>query len=141
MDLPTLTYSTHLEFAKKAISYYMPMQVALWNEQAHPPVGNPTKSILVNDLIMLVRKKEVHGQGWMSNAKWPLKTVEWHKVVEILDRSAAVEYKYKYARVVGHMHHMILHPDNLSQFKLADLLSHPQFWFVLSQKVLWSKNV
>jgi hypothetical protein len=52
-----------------------------------------------------------------------------------------VEYKFKYSCVVRHMHHMILHPDDMSQFKLANLLSHLQFWFALLQKVKWSKNM
>jgi hypothetical protein len=58
-----------------------------------------------------MRKKEVRSQGWASNAKQPFKTVELHKVVEILDGSILVEYKLKYVTVVWHMHHIILHPD------------------------------
>ena len=39
-----------------------------WNELANPPVGNPTKSILVDDLIKRVTKKEVRKQGKRSQA-------------------------------------------------------------------------
>jgi hypothetical protein len=75
-----------------------------------------------------VKKKEVHGQGWSLNAKQPFTTVEWQKVVDMLDDCVAVKYKFKYSCVVRHMHHMILCPDDVSsQFKLANLLSHLQF--------------
>jgi hypothetical protein len=140
-DFPSQARSSHLEFAKKAISWYMPNKLGHWQAQAHPPVGNPTKSIKVNDIIKLVKKKEVCGQGQSSNAKQPFTTAEWQKVVDMLDGCVTVKWKFKYSCVVRHMHHMILHPDDVSQFKLANLLSHPQFWFALLQKVKWSKNI
>jgi hypothetical protein len=140
-DFPSQARSSHLEFAKKAISWYMPNRLGHWQAQAHPPVGNPTKSVEVNDIIKVVKKKEVRGQGRSSNAKRPFTTAEWRKVVDMLDGCVAVEWKFKYSCVVRHMHHMILRPDDVSQFKLADLISHPQFLFALSQKVKWSKNV
>ena len=42
-----------------------------WNVLANPPVGNPTKSIVVNNLIMIVKKKEVRRQGKRSQARKP----------------------------------------------------------------------
>jgi hypothetical protein len=44
-DFPSQVRSSHLEFAKKAISWYMPNKLGHWQAQAHPPVGNPTKSL------------------------------------------------------------------------------------------------
>jgi hypothetical protein len=140
-DFLSQARSSHLEFAKKAISWYMPNKLGHWQAQAHPPVENPTKSVKVNDIIKLVKKKEVHGQGWSSNAKQPFTTVEWRKVVNMLDGCVMVEYKFKYSCVVRHMHHMILCLDDISHFKLTNLLSHLQFSFALLQKVKWSKNI
>ena len=56
---PTLGRSTSIAYAKKAISYFMPNKLMQWNEMTDPPVGNPTKSAAVNDLIKLVKMKEV----------------------------------------------------------------------------------
>jgi hypothetical protein len=73
-NFPSQARSSHLEFAKKAISWYMPNKLGHWQAQAHPPVGNPTKSVEVNDIIKVVKKKEVRGQGRLSNAKRPFTT-------------------------------------------------------------------
>ena len=62
-DNPTEGRSSALAFAKKAISYFMPNKLMSWNALANPPVGNPTKSIAVNNIIKLVKKKEVRRQG------------------------------------------------------------------------------
>ena len=58
-DNPTEGRSSALTFAQRAISYFMPNKLMSWNVLANPPVGNPTKSVVVNNLIMIVNKKEV----------------------------------------------------------------------------------
>lgn len=45
-----------LEFYKKAISFSFPWKNATWNPQVN--VGNPTKSVEVNELINIVKKCE-----------------------------------------------------------------------------------
>ena len=40
-----------------------------WNVLANPPVQNPAKSIVLNNLIMIVKKKEVRRQGKRSQAR------------------------------------------------------------------------
>ena len=56
-EMPTAGRSSSLEFAKKAISFFMPSRLLPWNEQTQS--GNPTKSVQVNDLIKTVKKSEV----------------------------------------------------------------------------------
>ena len=58
-DNPTEGRSTSLEFYKKALSFFMPNKLMPWNELANPPLGNPTRSVPVKELIKRVRKKEV----------------------------------------------------------------------------------
>ena len=48
-DNPTKGRSSSIEFGKKAILYYMPNRLAHWDVQTNR--GNPTKSVLVNELI------------------------------------------------------------------------------------------
>ena len=55
-DHPTLCRSTSLEFWKKAISSFMPNRLMSWNILTN--VGNPTKSIEINDLIKAVKKRK-----------------------------------------------------------------------------------
>jgi hypothetical protein len=54
-DNPNLGRSSSLEFYKKALSYYMVNRLTAWNEIAL--VGNPTRSVEVNNLIKRVKKK------------------------------------------------------------------------------------
>ena len=62
--------SSTVEFWKKALSYFMPNRMMVWNEIAS--VGNPTRSALVNQLIKVMKRKEVCGQGQSSRAWRPL---------------------------------------------------------------------
>jgi hypothetical protein len=72
---PTNGWSDSLYYAKKALSKYIPNKNANWvNGQ-----GNPTKSVLVNEMVKQVKKFEVCGEGSASNAKRPLKQSEFRK--------------------------------------------------------------
>ena len=65
-DNPTLGRSSSLEYCKKAISFFMPNRLAGWNVESQ--TGNPTKSVLVNDLIKVV-KNEVQKEGKASSTR------------------------------------------------------------------------
>ena len=56
-DHPTQCRSSTLEFAKKAVSSFMPNRLLAWNAQVG--TGNPTRSVEVNDLIKRIKKEEV----------------------------------------------------------------------------------
>ena len=56
-DMPTQGRLSSLEFTKKAISQFMPDKLQSWLIRRQD--GNPTQSVAVNDLIKLVKKKEV----------------------------------------------------------------------------------
>ena len=53
-NYPTLGHASSLEFMKKAISFFMPNRLLGWNVTTTS--GNPTKSIIINDLIKRVKK-------------------------------------------------------------------------------------
>ena len=55
----------------KAIPHFMPNILMHCNELTNPPVGNPTKSILINDLNKRAKKKNVQKQFKPSQA-WKL---------------------------------------------------------------------
>ena len=78
-DNPRKARSSSLYFWKKAISYFMPNKHMQWNELAN--VGNPTKSILVNEMIKKVKTKEVRQQGAPPQARRPLTTTEFQQII------------------------------------------------------------
>ena len=49
----------------------MPNKLMSWNALANSPVGNPTKSIVANNFMKIVEKKEVKRQGKPSQARKP----------------------------------------------------------------------
>ena len=53
--------------------------------------GNPTKSIPVNDLIKLVKKKEVRHQGKESQARGPFIEDEFEFVMEQFENKVMCE--------------------------------------------------
>ena len=54
-DNPTLGRSSNIAYIKKAVSYFMPNRLATWDVGTQR--GNPTKSLLLNDLVKAVKKK------------------------------------------------------------------------------------
>ena len=69
-DKPTHGRSSSLEFAKKAISYFMPNRLLAWNEQTRS--GNPTRSTLVKNIIKRVKRTK-----WESRASLQMLDVLW----------------------------------------------------------------
>ena len=104
-DLPTTGRASTLEFAKKAISYYMPNKNMVWNMQTNQ--GNPTRSKDLNDFIKDVRKKEVRKQGKPSQARRALTESEFRQVVK------AVRSKHMYSLAAYYLFqfHMIARVD------------------------------
>ena len=74
-DFPTEGRSTTAAFLKKSISYFMPNKNLGWNERSRE--GNPTHSILVNDLIKKMKKNEVRKQGKATQARRPMEPTEF----------------------------------------------------------------
>ena len=82
-DMPTLGRSSSLEYYKKALSHFMPDRLSPWNVKRHE--GNPTRSVVVNNLIKLVKKKEVRKQGKKSQARSPFTEKEYEYLMALLE--------------------------------------------------------
>lgn len=138
-DNPTEARSSHLEQAKKAVSYFMPNQ--------HPWVvehssGNPTRSRIVNKVIKDVKQAEVRKLGRASNAKRDLSKPEFRMTLRMLESSTSMDKKAKYPTMLKTQFHIIGRADDICNLETNDLRSHPLFAdFALSMKVSWSKNV
>ena len=83
--LPKLGRSTSLCFYKKSLSYFMPNKLLGWNVDTMS--GNPTKSVLVNEVINKVKKMEVSKQGKSSQARKIIASKEstYNRGVQIFD--------------------------------------------------------
>ena len=74
-DQPMEIRSNTLYYWKKALSGCLPNRHIPWNDISR--VGNPTKSIEVNQMIKKVSKFEVRKQGKKLQARRPLKEHEF----------------------------------------------------------------
>ena len=140
-DKPTKCRHTNLEQAKKAISHFHPNKLQPWNAQAK--VGNPTRSVPVNDVIKEVKRAKVRKQGVPSRAKRDLKRQEFRKTLRMLEaRRGDFDWKLKFPSMLKLQFHIIGRADDICNVETMDLRSHNRFRdFALLTAVSWSKNV
>ena len=138
-DNPNLGRSSSLEYYKKALSYYMVHPLQQWNVVTQ--VGNPTRSVEVNNLIKEVKKKEVRKQGKASSARRPLQPPEFEATLEKLNELLDIKRKYMIPTAVKFQFHMVARLDDTCRFEEVDLKPNSQFPFALLAKMSWSKNV
>ena len=141
-ELPALKRSNSLAYWKKAISFFMPNQLMQWN--ALTGVGNPTKSKEVNQLIKLVKKREVRGQGVASQARRPIRGPEYKRIVQILKEESEednIMMKYGIPAMMNYQFHLISRIDCACQALVENLQPTPIFSFALKTRLRWSKNV
>ena len=139
--VPVNSRANTLCVMKKAISFFTPNRLMPWNAMADPPVGNPTKSILVNDLIKRIKKDEVRLVGKASQARRPMTTGEIRLILNLLEQSGNYDWVHRFSNMVRMQLSMIARGDDVTMLSLHGLKHHPKFDFALSQSVRWSKNV
>ena len=139
VDIPTEGRSSTLESAKKAISYFMPNKLLAWNKQSRS--GNPTRSVIVNNLIKEVKKKEVRKQGKSSNARRLMKMDEYMELVKRLRSKSDLTPKHILSAYFIFQFHMIARLDDVMNFTVGDLTPNPEYPGTLKCKMCWSKNV
>ena len=121
---------------KKAFSYFTPNRLMHWNAMANPPCGNPTKSILVNDLIKKVKKDEVRLIGKASQARRPYADGEVKMLLALLEGEGSYDCMHRFPKNMVRMQlSMIARSDDVSMLSLHGLKHHPRFDFALSQSV------
>jgi len=94
-DNPTLGRSSSLEQYKKAISFFMPNKLTLWNVMVC--FGNPTRSIVVNQLLRRVRKQECRKQERASQARHDMAPSEYEQVIDIAKADINQPNRYLYS--------------------------------------------
>lgn len=139
---PTEGRASSLLFIKKAISFFMPNRLMKYNELANPPVGNPTMSAPVNDLIKLVKRKEVRKQGKPSQARKPFEAPEFEKVIDILEDLDDEETRCFASAIYRFQVAMIGRIDDCAKTISSNLRRNFQHseYSILTQ-MCWSKNI
>lgn len=136
-DQPLFARSSTMEFAKKAVSYYMPNRLPKWVNGE----GNPTKSSLVTDLLVQVKKSEVRGEGVVDQSMRAVSEQEFRMTITLFRAQNDWTYMWKYSTMALWQFHLIGRIDDVVHFKVDDLKSHGRFSYALQAKVRWSKNV
>jgi hypothetical protein len=138
-DMPTEGRSSTLEYSKKAVSFFMPNKLIGWNVMTNS--GNPTRSIIVNDLIKSVKKLEVRRQGKPSQAKRASTTPEFRLSLRLWEGDGGFQSKYRWTTLKKLQFAIIGRVDDTCNLETRDLCGHGRYDFALSIKVKWSKNV
>jgi len=135
-DEPKKQRANSLEFAKKAVSYFMPNK----NEWVNG-FGNPTKHSSVHQVIAHVRKAEARRRGAESKAKRPLTEKEFRKTLEIFRSKNDFVNQIKLPAMCLWQFSLIARNDDICHFLVDDPKGHPDYNFALKTKVRWSKNI
>ena len=127
-------------FWKKALSAFMPNKLMVWNEISE--VGNPTKSVLVNQIVDRVKKAEARKLGVPSQARRSATSDEHQKTIALVrNQGKDLIWKYGVPAQLNYQFHMIARLDDTMNTLEENIQCHPQFNFALMTKLSWSKNV
>jgi hypothetical protein len=138
-DQPHILRSSTLEQYKKAISHFMPNNNVPYNEMAG--VGNPTRSMLLNNMIKKVRKQECRKQGKPSQARRNAEASEFEQIIALTEADNQQQHRLLISAFFRFQLHLIARVDDVSKVYCVDIRPHPLFNFALLTKLCWSKNV
>jgi len=136
-DLPTAACLTTWEYAKKAISYFMPN--GQWDE--HSKTGNLMCSDLVTMLLSVIQKREVWSQGQESQARQDMEHSEFEQMLTMLQAIDDFWKHFAYPMMAKFQYNMMAWLDDTVGLKIANFKSNPQFPFTIQCQLSWSKNV
>ena len=91
---PTNARSTTIQYQKNAISQFMRRKFFPWDDINR--IGNPSKSIQVNNLIKLIKKHGVRKEGSKSKVVRPLEFNELVNILDIVSKSDKIPLKEKF---------------------------------------------
>ncbi|ETN04052.1 hypothetical protein PPTG_15409 [Phytophthora nicotianae INRA-310] len=137
---PVNARASTLEYAKKAISSFMPRRTVPWDPIRNE--GNPTRSETVNAVIKKVKRCEVRREGVQSAARRP---IEYGEFLNLLDQvhtgNGKGSLKYLVCAVLTMQWHLIARIDDMMKLKFDSFscsIHHPGS---LICQLRWSKNI
>eukprot|EP00644_Phytophthora_capsici_P010217 jgi/Phyca11/9792/fgenesh1_pm.PHYCAscaffold_41_\ len=96
---PVHARSSTLEFAKKAVSSFMPRVNTSWDPVTEQ--GNPTRSDAVNKLIKRVKRSEVRREGVGSNARRAIEFDEFLSLLTLLELKKSVLRQIRWSKNIS----------------------------------------
>lgn len=138
-NLPPIARSNSLNYWKKALSFYMPNRLMVWDEINKR--GNPTRCTAINDLIKTVKRKEARHQGALSQTRRAITEREYCRVMALLKQREGMIAKYGIPALMNFQFHLIARIDDSTQATLEHVKPHDHFDFLLKTRLNWSKNV
>ena len=123
-----------MEYAKKAISYFMPNKLMKWDQKNYS--GNPQKSVTVNELIKRINIAEVRREGKDSAARRPMELMEF---AEIIKRCRMMPHNH-IAYYTGAAHflfqfHMMDRLDDVGNCNSEDNMVNLEYPYTLKSKL------
>ncbi|RLN49610.1 hypothetical protein BBJ28_00002631, partial [Nothophytophthora sp. Chile5] len=123
---PVFARSSTLEFAKKAISSFMPRVNMTWDPVTAQ--GNPTRSDAVNKLIKRVKRFEVRREGVSSNAR---RSIEFDEFINLLSLVRSEEERGGTRHLVGSaltlQWHIMARIDDMMKLQFSNFMPNPQY--------------
>ena len=138
-DRPTVGRANTMLFRKKAISYYMPNKITPWDVQYKR--GNPTKSVLLNQIIDKVKKFQVRRKGKELCARRPIEVAEFEQTLKKLQEHSDIKRKYMVPAAIKFQYSMVACVDDTAHFQAVDLKPNSCFDFALTASMAWLKNI
>ena len=135
-DRPLNWRSDTAEFAKKAISHFMP-NTGPWTQAGH---GNPTRSRQVQQFISNMKRQQVRQLGRASSVKRDMTMAEFKLAAQMLEEQDDWNCN-RWLQAIRMQFHMIGRGDDVHHMKTKSLHVHPKFDFALETSMSWSKNV
>lgn len=131
---------TTILFTKKAISYFMPRKNIMWDPVSR--VGNLTRSQRVNDVISVLKRKQVRKLGVKTQARRPLEYREFLNVLNVVrQRELSVLDKHRHLSVLTIQWHLLCRIDDTLEMDFDTVEESTYSDYVLQTKIRLSKNI
>ncbi|KAI9981083.1 hypothetical protein PInf_010492 [Phytophthora infestans] len=137
---PVNARASTLEYAKKAISSFMPRRTVPWDPIRNE--GNPTRSEAVNAVIKKVKRSEVRREGVQSAARRPIEYEEFLNLLEqVISRNTKGVLRYLVCAVLTMQWHLLARIDDMMKLQFDSLSCSIQHPGTLTCQLRWSKNI
>ena len=139
---PTFCRHKTLQQIKSGISFFHPEKTAEWSVRRG--VGNPTRSVVVRELLKKVQQAEVAGNGAKSQERGPFVEEEFEQIIRLFEANVDIEIRIFTSAIFRMQYNMGGRIDDVSKQRIKNIIpnkdiSHQDLSIIT--KLPWSKNV
>tara|TARA_B110001452_G_scaffold79558_1_gene65063 strand:+ start:443 stop:2851 length:2409 start_codon:yes stop_codon:yes gene_type:complete len=139
---PTFCRLETLQSIKKGISFFHPEKDTDWN--VRNKTGNPTRSVVVRNLMKKVATQELAGNGADSKERGPFVEEEFEQTIRMLEGNDNVEERLFSSSIFRTQYNLGGRVDDVSKQKCANIIPNKDVLhsnISLITRLPWSKNV